>query len=367
MKKLSIVFLFLLVSTNLVSQWKYSNAKNIKDDVVITYDVVYDRVLSEKQKKLSYFKKEIIVIFNKDKLLEKRYSNSKNYDFSTLLDYDKELTYSLARSYTTKTGIINKFKNPVKDVILQEEEIENIIGIPCQVYETKIKGEIRKVYTTKKFGLRYIKQFNAQGFLLKYTANDKYLGPYTVTAKKIYYTKLPAKTYSLEGYTIRTTEEQKQYVIDAKKHSNERKEQALERLGELSPKYSVRSIQGNKFKSKDLIGKVVVLNFWFTTCPPCKKELPHLNKLKEKFKGKDVVFIAIALDDEYKIDTFLKRNPFNYDIVEDGRWIAEKFDVKAYPSNIIIDKKGNYQFYKIGYKSNITEAMSYTIEKYLKD
>lgn len=363
--KVCILF-FLLITTKLFSQWKYPNAENLENDVIITYDVVYDRVLSEKQKKLPYFKKEIIVVFNKDKLLEKHFSNDKNYDILSLLDYNKEFYYSLTRSYTKKTGIKNKFKNPIKEVILQEGKTENIIGIPCQVYETKIKGEIRKVYTTKKFGLRYVKEYKAQGFLLKYTSNDKYLGPYTVTAKKIFYSKVPKDTYSLEDYYIRTYKEHKEYIANKKERSNDVKEKANGKIGERSPKYSVRSITGKKFKSKDLLGKVVVLNFWFTTCGACKKEIPQLNKLKEKFKGRDVEFIAIGLDEEYKVDKFLKHYPFNYDIVEDGRWLAEKFDIQLYPSNIIIDQKGNYYFYKIGYKSDITESMSYSIEKLLK-
>ncbi|MDN3619997.1 TlpA disulfide reductase family protein [Polaribacter undariae] len=365
MKKIVITFFLLLLTTNLVSQWKYPEAENIKNDVVITYDVVYERELSDKLKKHPYYKKEIIVAFNKGKILEKSISNRFDYQMSTLLDYDKEKGYSCVVT-STKNAIVSSFGKPKKEVQLKVGETKEILGFPCQVYTTKIKGKTVEILTTKKIGLRFVKNFNVQGFLLKYTSINKYLGPFTVTAKNIIYTKLPSDTYSLKGFTIKTLTEQKEYLESRKVRSNEVKQSAIDKLGELSPKYSVRSIQGNKFKSKDLIGKVVVLNFWFTTCPPCKKELPHLNKLKEKFKGKDVVFIAIALDDEYKIDTFLKRNPFYYDIVEDGRWIAEKFDVKSYPSNIIIDQKGSFQFYKIGYKSDVTASMEYQINKLLK-
>ena len=356
MKKIVITFFLLLLTTNLVSQWKYPEAENIKNDVVITYDVVYERELSDKLKKHPYYKKEIIVAFNKGKILEKSISNRFDYQMSTLLDYDKEKAYSCVIT-NTKNAIVSDFGKPKKEVQLKVGETKDILGFPCQVYTTKIKGKTVEILTTKKLGLRFVKNFNAQGFLLKYTSNNKYLGPYTVTAKKIIYTKLPADTYSLEGFTIKTANEYKEYLSERKEKSIDNREKATEKLGEKAPNYLVRSIKGKKFKSKNLLGKVVVLNFWFTTCPPCKKELPHLNKLKEKFNGKEVEFIAIALDAEYKIDKFLKQNPFNYDIVEDGRWIAEKFDVKSYPSNIIIDKKGNFQFYKIGYKSNITDAM----------
>jgi len=150
-----------------------------------------------------------------------------------------------------------------------------------------------------------------------------------------------------------------------KKSSNLAKEAAIEKIGTSAPKYSLRSINGKKLKSKEMEGKVVVLNFWFTTCPPCKKEIPQLNELREKFKDENVEFIAVSLDAEYKLSTFLEQQPFTYDIVEDGRWIAEKFEIKSYPSNIIIDQNGTIQFYKIGYKTDIVEMMSYKIKKLL--
>lgn len=353
------------MSINIVAQWKYPNANKIKNDVVITYDVVYHKELSEKQKKYPGLKKEVIVIFNKDKLIEKSFSNSFKYQMFSLFDYQKEVFYSCMISGKKKTGVSQKFGNPKKPLFLKIGETKNIIGIPCQVYTTKVKGKTVEVLTTKKFGLRFVKHFNAQGFILKYTANDKYLGEYTVTAKKITYTKLPESVYSLEGFTIKTKEEQKEYVSNRKERINKNKEDNIEKIGELAPNFSVRSMQGNKFKTKSLKGKIVVLNFWFTTCSPCKNEIPQLNQLKKQFQDKDVEFVAIALDQEYKIDKFLQKTPFKYDIIEDGRWIAERFGIQLYPTNIIIDKQGRYQFIKTGYKKDITKAMTYKIEKLL--
>lgn len=361
------LLLVLLMTMNSFSQWRYPNAKDIKNDVIITYEVKYDRELPEKMKQHPAYKKEIVVIFNKDKLLEKSFSNRVDVQYSMLLDYEKETSYQLTSYSTKKEGTKSEFKNPWKQTTLQEGKEITFLGFPCQVSTVKIKGKKRKIYTTKKIGLRFIKQFNTEGFLLKYTTNDKYFGPYTVTAKKIFYNKVPESTYSIAGYTIKTKEEQKKYLSERKEKTNAVRENAVEKIGELAPTYSVRSLKGNKFRSKKMTGKIVVFNFWFTTCGPCKKEIPDLNKLKEKFTGKDVEFIAVGLDAEYKIAKFLRKHPFKYDIVEDGRWIAEKFDVKLYPSNIIIDKEGKIQFYKIGYKKDITEAMSYKIENLLKE
>ena len=113
-------------------------------------------------------------------------------------------------------------------------------------------------------------------------------------------------------------------------------------------------------------GDLIVYNFWFTTCPPCKAEIPKLNELKLKYKDKNVHFIAIALDPEYKIASFLKTTPLYYDIIAEASYISDKFDVTAYPTNIIVDKKGIIQFYETGYKSDILERMSFVIDKYLE-
>lgn len=356
----------MLMSINSIAQWTYPRPNKIKNDIIITYDVVYENTLTEKQKKHPYYKKEIIVIFREGKILEKNISNSLEYQEFSLLDYVNEKAYSCRVRGSSKLAIVSDFRNPKKKTTLIEGMKETILGFPCDVYITKIRGKSRKIYTTQKFGFRYIKHFNTEGFLLKYVSNNKYLGISTVTAKKITYTTLPDEIYSLKGFSIKTPEKYKENITERKERSLKNKEKNIERLGELAPKFSVRSIQGKKLKKSSLEGKIIVLNFWYTTCPPCKKEIPQLNSLKEKFKDKNVEFIAVALDQEYKIDKFLKKNPFKYDIVEDGRWIAEKFDIKFYPTNIIIDKQGKYQFVKTGYKKDIAKAMAYKIDKLLQ-
>ena len=134
-----------------------------------------------------------------------------------------------------------------------------------------------------------------------------------------------------------------------------KQEKGLKNIGKTSHNFSAKSMKGKKIKSKDLIGKVVVLNFWFINCPPCLKEIPLLNDLKKKYKDKNVEFIAVALDSESKIYNFLKHTPFNYNQITDGKWMATKFDISRYPTNLIIDKKGIVQLFKTSFR-NTTAA-----------
>ena len=82
-----------------------------------------------------------------------------------------------------------------------------------------------------------------------------------------------------------------------------------------APAFNVTSLDGKQFDLASLRGKVVVMDFWFTGCPPCLEELPKLNSLVDEFKDQDVVFIAPTWDKEPILRTFLKEHPFKYHII----------------------------------------------------
>ncbi|MDN3620392.1 TlpA disulfide reductase family protein [Polaribacter undariae] len=133
------------------------------------------------------------------------------------------------------------------------------------------------------------------------------------------------------------------------------------------PSYSLKTISGKKYKSNKQNGKIIVFTFMYLNSDASRKQIPQLNKLKDTFKNKDVEFIAAFLDPEYKIKKFLKTFPFNYEITDDASWLAKKFDVDLFPTNVIIDAKGKYQYYKTSYKSDMFESLSFSVEKLLND
>lgn len=117
--------------------------------------------------------------------------------------------------------------------------------------------------------------------------------------------------------------------------------------------FKTTDINGNKVNSKSLEGKILVLNFWFINCPPCRMEMPELNKLVEEYRNDSaVLFIAIGLDDKNSIKSFLKTNPFNYTIIDDGRFLANEYKIGSYPTNVIITPDGKVYFHSVGLSSN---------------
>ncbi|MCH3881329.1 MULTISPECIES: peroxiredoxin family protein [Tenacibaculum] len=363
--RLTITFLLFTICNTINAQWKYESVKNIKDDVIIFYDVVYEKELTEKQKKSTSFIKELVITFNKNKLLEKRLGENLNLSKYLLLDYSEEKAYSYSDYSKRKKAVIKDFKLPTRDVTFHEGKKKEILGFSCQLSTVNRKGKNYNIYTTKELGLRYVQFFNTEGFMLEFPGYSKSLGAYTVTARRIAYSKVPNSIYSLDDYKIITPEENKKELKKIKEKKIIKAETDHRRIGTNAPKFSFRTMKGDKIKSNSLKNKATVLYFWFTKGKWSKKQIPELNTLKKKFKNKDVAFIAIALDKEYKLDSFLKFNEFNYQLVEDGRWLAEKFEVKSFPSHVIIDEKGIIQFYKSGYNTELIEEMSYKISKIL--
>lgn len=119
--------------------------------------------------------------------------------------------------------------------------------------------------------------------------------------------------------------------------------------------YDLKDIHGNDIKAEDLKGKIVVLNFWFVECVPCRKEMPALNELAYEYaRQPDVIFIAIALNTKPALKEFIKTHPLAYQVVADGQLYNSRYGVNIYPTNVVIDRKGIVRFSDDGF-SNTTQ------------
>lgn len=369
--KLFLTLLSLFFINNCFSQWKTAEANKIRNDIIISYEVIYENELTPEQKNSNDYLREIVLTFNKDKMLERVYRGTNPSNDYKLFDYNELKVYYCHISNYGKTALYSNFKEP-KELVKKIENSESkiILDFPCEKGITIVNKIPKEIYYTNKLGLKYCTGYDIDGFLMETPGYNKNLGYYTVKAKKITYGKLPESIFSLENFKVTSLEEAKKQADKAKEKMEERKEElrniSKKSIGQKAKTFSEISILKETINTKKMEGDLIVYNFWFTTCAPCKAEIPKLNELKQKYKGKNVHFIAVALDSEYKIATFLKTTPLYYDIIPEGRYISEKFDVTAYPTNIIVDKNGIIQFYETGYKSDILERMSFAIDKHLE-
>lgn len=99
-------------------------------------------------------------------------------------------------------------------------------------------------------------------------------------------------------------------------------------------------IQGNSYNVDELHGKVVIIDFWFTTCAPCIQEMPELNKIREEFGTDEVAYFGVTFDEKAKVENFLGKVKYDYTIVPDSKNLCDKFGIKFYPTTLVIDKKG---------------------------
>ena len=116
--------------------------------------------------------------------------------------------------------------------------------------------------------------------------------------------------------------------------------------------------------NENLKGKVVFMNFWFEACYPCIAEFKALNELYEKFKdNKDFVFVSFTFENAKTIKEVRKRYDINYPIYTLKQSDINKLNKETgYPTNIILDKKGNVQFFKSGGSIDQDEATAF-VEK----
>ncbi len=119
--------------------------------------------------------------------------------------------------------------------------------------------------------------------------------------------------------------------------------------------FAFKDINGASYTLRELEGKVVVLNFWYIACGPCQREIPELNKLVEEYKDtSDIIFIAIALDEEEGILKFIDSKPFKYTLIPNGRRIAASLRVNRFPTHVVLNKEGYILFHTTGFFPGIT-------------
>ncbi|MGQ7945660.1 TlpA family protein disulfide reductase [Flavobacterium sp. WC2509] len=354
--------ILVLIASNCFSQWKTAEANNIKGDVTISYEVIYDKELSLEEKQSSEYLSEITVTFNKDNLIEHRFG----YDLKAeknfwLLNYNILKVYLCSTSGNNKKAIQYDFKDsPVIVEPILNIEPKIIFDFPCEKAKVMINKVPKDIYYTKKIGLKYCDKFKLDGFLIEYPGYSKTLGHYTVKVKKVVYDDLPKSFYSLSDFDIKIGE----VLPSLLNTSTTANEIRTKDIGKKAVVFQDFNTKKEKIDTENMLGDVIVYNFWIAS-ESYDTEILKLNQLKKKYKGKNVHFVAIALNSENELTPFLKKYPFDYDIIPGGNSIANKFNV-IYPTNIIVDKKGVIQFYEIGYKTDIVEKMTSEIDKYLE-
>jgi len=107
------------------------------------------------------------------------------------------------------------------------------------------------------------------------------------------------------------------------------------------PSFKLVTMNGDTISSKQIEGKVIVLNFWFIDCHPCIAEVPGMNKLTAEYKNNNVEFLAITWETDKRVkEEFLKKYKLDFKIIPEARRYINNAMASGYPTTYILDTKG---------------------------
>jgi peroxiredoxin len=105
--------------------------------------------------------------------------------------------------------------------------------------------------------------------------------------------------------------------------------------------FTLTDLHGNPWHLRELKGKVVLVNFWATWCPPCRKEMPDLQALYDKYHEQGFVVLSISDEEPAKVQPFITERKITYPVLLDpGRKVNEEFQVEGIPKSFVYDREG---------------------------
>lgn len=122
--------------------------------------------------------------------------------------------------------------------------------------------------------------------------------------------------------------------------------------GFLAPDFTLETLEGQSIRLSDLRGQVVVLNFWATWCPPCRAEMPTLEKIAREYKDQGVIVVGVnstIQDDPNAIPGFLAQHGITFPILLDKRGeVTRRYEIRSFPTTFFIGSDGIIRFVTIG-------------------
>lgn len=139
--------------------------------------------------------------------------------------------------------------------------------------------------------------------------------------------------------------------------------------GQKAPDFTVEMVDGEKVTLSSLKGKIVLINFWATWCPPCREEFKRVQKdIIDHFKGQDFVFLPISRGEKKAtVDSFRDKQGYTFPMgLDPTQEIYKKYASNYIPRNFVVGKDGKVIYVSVGYEAKEFESMVKAIEEALK-
>jgi len=127
--------------------------------------------------------------------------------------------------------------------------------------------------------------------------------------------------------------------------------------GTKAPDFTVRDLQGKEVTLSDFRGRLVFLNFWATWCPPCREEMPSMERLYRFMKGKPFTLLAVSVDtNAATVERFRRARGYTFPIlIDEGQKAATLYQTTGVPETFIISPEGTILYKIVGPQDWATE------------
>lgn len=119
-----------------------------------------------------------------------------------------------------------------------------------------------------------------------------------------------------------------------------------------APDFTLKSMGGKNLKLSEYRGQVVMINFWASWCGPCRQEMPHLDKLYQRYSSLGFTILGVNVEENSKpAQDILNKSPVSFPVLFDTRnEVSKLYNVVAMPSTVLVDRNGNMRYLHKGYK-----------------
>ena len=139
--------------------------------------------------------------------------------------------------------------------------------------------------------------------------------------------------------------------------------------GEAAPAFSAMNSEGQNVELASYAGKVTVLDFWATWCGPCRKAMPHVQDLHERYEDNlNVAVVGVHFDTNYRAGNpadYFDEKGYTFDMIPDGSGISELYGISSLPSFVVIDESGTIIHRQRGFGASDVDAFAEIIDAQL--
>lgn len=135
-----------------------------------------------------------------------------------------------------------------------------------------------------------------------------------------------------------------------------------------APDFTLRSVSGPNFRLQEQRGRVVLINFWASWCGPCRQEIPHLNRLYDKYRAAGFVLLAVNVDENAgnAADLALKLGLRFPVLLDTDKAVSHLYELSTMPSTVLIDRDGRVRYVHKGYLAGYEDVYDKQIRELLK-